>query len=51
MNKNSIAVEPQLGLTGVHWDLGVYYKRYLDDYIISPIVGNQTIGCFLTWYF
>ena len=51
MNKNSIAVEPQLGLAGVHWDLGVYYKRYLNDYMISPIVGNQTIGCFLTWYF
>ena len=51
MNKNSIAVEPQLGLSGVHWDLGVYYKRYLNDYMISPIAGNQTIGCFLTWYF
>lgn len=51
MNKYSIGVEPQIGLAGLHWDLGFYYTRYLDGYTISPTLNNQRVGLLFTWYF
>lgn len=52
INKNSIAIEPQIGIQGKNWDFGLYYRTYLDDNGIFKyvIVDNNNGGLFFTWY-
>lgn len=54
VNKNNIAVEPQIGVGSRYFDFGIYYMQYLDrnpllKYVESKY--NQRIGAFCTWYF
>ena len=53
VNKNTLAIEPQLGFASKSLDFGVYYKRYIKDKGLFEYTEkyNQRIGCFLTWFF
>lgn len=53
VNKNTLAIEPQLGFASKSLDFGVYYKRYMKDKGLFEYTEkyNQRIGCFLTWFF
>lgn len=53
VNKNTLAIEPQLGFASKSLDFGIYYKRYLKDKDLFEYTEkyNQRIGCFLTWFF
>ena len=53
LNKNPIAIEPQIGIESKNIDFGVYFRTYTDknSLFVSDIVGNNYLGCFFTWYF
>ena len=54
VNKNNIAVEPQIGVGSRYFDFGIYYMQYLDGNPLLKYVEskyNQRIGAFCTWYF
>lgn len=53
VNKNTLAIEPQLGFASKSLDFGVYYKRYMKDKGLFEYTEkyNQRIGCFLTCFF
>ena len=54
VNKNNIAVDPQIGVGSRYFDFGIYYMQYLErnpllKYVESKY--NQRIGAFCSWYF
>lgn len=53
VNKNTLAIETQLGFASKSLDFDVYYKRYMKDKGLFEYTEkyNQRIGCFLTWFF
>ena len=53
LNKNSIAIEPQIGIQGKGLDFGIYYRTFTDKNGVFKydVVDNNHGGIFLTWYF
>lgn len=54
VNKNNIAIDPQIGVGSRYFDFGIYYMQYLDGNPLLKYVEskyNQRIGAFCTWYF
>lgn len=54
LNKNPIAIEPQIGIQGEKWDFGFYYRTFTDEnglFKYYKVLDNHHCGLFFTWYF
>ena len=52
VNKQTLSIEPQVGIASKHLDFGIYYKKYLKDQGVVKYTNDydQRIGCFFTWF-
>ena len=51
-NKNwPIATAPQIGFNCKHFDFGLYYKKFIDNYNLFHSFEDYKIGGFAVWYF
>ena len=53
LNKNSVAIEPQIGGQGKKFDLGLYYRTFTDKGgpLEYKVTDNNHWGFYVTWYF
>ena len=54
LSKNNFSIAPQIGFASRRWDMGFYYKKYVNGMPLFknfPCEKSQRIGYFLTYYF
>lgn len=49
-NKFAINIKPELGISGTHYDWGLYAKRYIENYPMHD-EPDWHFGTSITWYF